>query len=377
MNENMALNLTPEAFFKRGYKFPFEGEKHDATIVEIPYRHDVWRCYATPALKEYFEVIKSIAQFEHVIVCVSPKVPNIDSIKRELKGVDSEVVVLPYDDAWARDNTPMFLVDYKGYLGACNFGFNAWGGTFNGLYSSWEDDNKFGERFFEKRLAINHLDYKSFILEGGSIHTNGKGTLITTEECLLSKGRNPTKTKEEIEETLKKTLNQKKVLWLPYGIYKDETTGHVDNIACFLDETHVLLAWTEDEEDPQYLRSYKDYEYLIEQTTADGKPIEVLKMPLPGPLYETEKEAEGIEKKEGSKDRYTNSRLAGSYVNFYMGKDFIILPKFNDKKDEEAYKILNDFYKGSKKIIQIYSREILLGGGNIHCITKQIPYGKE
>lgn len=352
--------------------FPFEGEKHKATIVQLPFRNDVWRNDAKPALNEFLNVIKAIAAFEHVIVCISSEVKGVDDIKNELKGLDVEFLSIPYDDSWSRDNSPIFLKN-KSKIIAIDFGFNSWGGTFNGLYSSWDNDNNFGRNFIEKNSGIERIDLKNFILEPGSIHTNGNKTLITTEECLLSKGRNPTLSKEEIEKVLKAYLNQKEVLWLPYGVYKDETTGHVDNIACFLDETHILLGWTENKNDPQYERSYADYEYLKNKKTFNGKHLEVIKMPFPGPLYETKGEALGIKQIKGSKTREENNRLAGSYVNFYIGKEFIILPQFNDPNDEVAYNILNNFYKGRKKIIKIYSREILLGGGNIHCITKQIP----
>lgn len=352
--------------------FPFEGEKHQATIVQLPFRNDVWRENAKPALLAFINVIKAIAFFEHVIVCVSDQVKGFDKVEEELKGLDVEFLSIPYDDSWARDNSPVFL-KRKDKIVAVDFGFNSWGGTYNGLYSSWENDNNFGKKFIVKNPNIERIPLKDFILEPGSIHTNGNKTLITTEECLLSKGRNPNLNKQEIEKILKSSLNQEKVLWLPYGVYNDETTGHVDNMACFLDETHILLGWMDNEYDPQYERSRIDYKYLSKQTTKDGKRIEIIKMPFPGPLYETKQEAHGIVQNKDSKPREANSRLAGSYVNFYMGKDFIILPQFHCPTDIKAYQILKDFYKNSKKIIRIYSREILLGGGNIHCITKQIP----
>lgn len=357
----------------RGFFMPFEGEAHRGTIVELPYRLDVWRDGAKPALKAYWAVIAAIAKFEPVFVVYDPNAFSSAAVDAFPKIPNAKLVPLPYDDSWARDNMPVFVTDGKGSLGAVDYGFNAWGGTYNGLYASWAKDNAVGQAFIEKELNIPYLMAKDFILEGGSIHTNGKGTLLVTGECLLSKGRNPNLTQPQIEDFLKLTLGQKKVIWLPFGVYQDETSGHVDNIACFLDETHVLLGWQENDRDTQFRRSTADLKVLQSETTWDGKPIEVIKMPMPGPLFVSKFEATGLEPADGSKPRETGDRLAASYVNFYMGKDFIVMPSFGLADDQRALHILNKFYQGKKKIISVPGREILLGGGNIHCITKQIP----
>ena len=222
-------------------------------------------------------------------------------------------------------------------------------------------------------LNIEFYSDKNFILEGGSIHTNGFKTLLTTEACLLSKGRNSNLSKIEIENHLKEMLNIDKVLWIPHGIYNDETNEHVDNMACFLDENTILLASSKDKEDIQYKWSMEAKKILENETTALGNKINVILVNVPNPyLRLTKDEALKIKPIDGAKPRLEGDRLAASYVNFYMGNDFIILPKFNVKEDQEAYDILNNFYKGSKKIYQIESRNILVSGGNIHCITMQI-----
>lgn len=355
------------------YYFPFEGDKHLATIVLLPYREDTWRNKALPALKEFLEVCKAISQFEKVYVIYSKHVDK--DFLQNFKLPNIELINIEYDDSWARDNTPIFLASKEKLLGL-DFGFNSWGGTYNGLYSSWEEDNKLSERIL-KFLNISREAHKDFILEGGSIHSNGKGVLLTTSCCLLSKGRNPKLNKEQIEEYLKKALRVKKILFVPNGIYNDETSGHVDNICCFLDSKTILLATCSDKNDPQYKLSLEDEEFLTKQTDLDGKPFRIIKVPVPKTMYLTEEEANEITNNNTAVKREGGRRLAGSYVNFYMGEKFIILPKFNCKEDEIAKKILEDFYQGSKKIIQIYSKEILLGGGNIHCITKQIPIESE
>ena len=173
-------------------------------------------------------------------------------------------------------------------------------------------------------------------------------------------------------------LGVQKVIWLPHGIVNDETNEHVDNMACFLDEKTVLLATTKDKNDQQYIWSMQAKEILEKETLVDGRKIEIILINVPSPYLKLSHEEyigisiDGIESCHPEGDR-----LAASYVNFYLGKDYIILPKFNVEEDKEAYEILNNFYKGTKKIYQIESRKILVGGGNLHCVTMQIPKGEK
>lgn len=356
----------------KGYVFPFEGEKHWASVVIVPYRKDTWRENALPAIEEYLNVVKAISSFERVIVIIDPRIDY--SIVRRFEMKNTHILRLKYDDAWARDTLPVFLKnEEEGRLVGVDFGFNSWGGEVDGLYMPYEDDNNLG-KYFLLEAMIHRYSRKDFILEGGSVHTDGEGTLITTEECLLSKGRNPSMTKEEIEENLKSSLNVEKVLFLPYGIYEDETNGHVDNICCFLKPGVVLLSWCSDPSDPQYERCVKDYEYLSSVTDSKGRELTIIKMPLPKTMYMSKEEASQLTLSDSAIKRLEGRRLAGSYVNFYMGEKFILLPQFNCEEDAVALELLKDFYQGEKEIIPIHSKEILLGGGNIHCITKQIPY---
>ncbi len=356
----------------KGYVFPFEGEKHWASVVLVPYRKDTWRENALPAIEEYLNVVKAISTYERVIVIIDPRIDY--AIVRRFEMKNTHILRLKYDDSWARDTLPVFLKnDSENRLVGVDFGFNSWGGDYDGLYTPYDDDNQLGKNFLLEAM-IHRYAKKDFILEGGSIHTDGEGTLITTEECLLSKGRNPSLTKEEIEVNLKSSLNVEKVLFLPYGIFEDETNGHVDNICCFLKPGVVLLAWCDDENDPQYERCIKDYEYLSSVTDSKGRSLTIIKMPLPKTMYMSKDEANQLTISSNAISRLEGRRLAGSYVNFYMGEKFIILPQFGCDEDSKAVEILKDFYKEEKDIIPVHSKEILLGGGNIHCITKQIPY---
>jgi len=167
------------------------------------------------------------------------------------------------------------------------------------------------------------------VLEGGSIHQDGDGTIYTTEECLLNPNRNPDLSKAEIEAALKQYLNIKKVIWLPYGIFNDETRGHIDNMCCVVKQGTVLLAWTDDQNDPQYERSLAALKVLETTTDAMGRKIKVIKLPIPTPMYTTREDTSDIVDKEHVKARLENTRLAGSYVNFYITNGAIILPIFN------------------------------------------------
>ncbi len=211
------------------------------------------------------------------------------------------------------------------------------------------------------------------MLEGGSIHADGQGTVIATEACLLSKGRNPELTKEQIEAKLQEYLGAEKIIWLPNGIYQDETNEHVDNVCAFIKPGEVVLAWTDDESDPQYALSAEDLKVLEQETDAKGRKFRVHKMPIPKkPVCITEKELAGYVFEEGEDTRETGERLAASYVNFYIGNQVVLVPQFGDEHDVLATDLLQKLFP-EREIVPIFAREIIIGGGNIHCITQQIP----
>lgn len=353
-----------------GYYMPFEGDKHLGTIVLLPYRKDTWRKDAIPALKEYKNVILAIAKYEKVYVGIHPRI--YEKVINQFENIDNVIPLkIKYNDAWARDTAPIFVRNNK-ELRAVDFRFNAYGGDVDGLYSNYKDDDALTKNI-AKYFNINRYDIEKFILEGGSIHVDGEKTCIVTEACLLSKGRNPTLDKLEIEEQLKIYLNVNKVIWLKHGIYNDETNEHVDNMCCFIKPGVVALAWTDDKDDIQYQYCMDAYKTLKNSVDAEGRKLQIIKIKLPKPIYTTLEDIKGITKgKNNAKPREVNERLAASYINYYQGDKFVIIPKFNVPEDEIALKQFKHIYK-DKDVIQIESREILLGGGNIHCITMQIP----
>lgn len=363
------LDSTPKA---DGFRMPGEFEPHRGCYMIWPERPDNWRLGAKPAQKVFTEVASIIGKYEQMTMIVSKAQY---SNARNMLPDYVRVVEMSNDDSWVRDCGATFVVNDKGKLRGVDWTFNAWGGLVDGLYFPWDSDDKIAQKMCELEAADRYrLD--DFILEGGSIHVDGEGTVMVTEECLLSEGRNSHMTKEEIGNTLCEYLNCEKVLWIPRGIYNDETNGHVDNMCNFVKPGEVLLAWTDDENDPQYERSMEALKYLESETDAKGRKIKVHKMYTPAPILITKEESEGVDAVDGTLPRQEGDRLAASYVNFYTGNGFIALPVFDDPNDKKAVELLQEVFP-DRKIETVYAREILLGGGNIHCITQQVPQGSK
>lgn len=353
-----------------GFHMPAEFEPHEGCFLIWPERPDSWAGGAYAARKAFIKVISAIARWEKVTVFASYN--QYENARASLPP-QVRVAEMSTDDAWARDVSPVIVKNEAGEIRGIDWGFNAWGGLYDGLYFPWDRDNHVARKACDL-LDIDCYDRRDFILEGGSIHADGEGTVMVTEECLLSPGRNPDLSREEIEQVLRDNLGAEKVLWLPYGIWGDETNGHVDNICAFTAPGEVVLAWTDDERDPQYERSLRDLTYLQSQRDAKGRPITVHKLPLPRPVYVTEAECAALEPMDGEPTRSPGERLAASYVNFYIANGGIILPAFGDPADEQAAEVLRRCFPG-REIVPIPARDILTGGGNIHCITSQVPKG--
>lgn len=357
-----------------GFEMPFEGSSHSGTIILLPFRKDTWRNNAIPALKNYKDIIFAISKFEPVFVGIHPSIYK-KVIGDYLNQNNIYPIKIKYNDAWARDTAPIFIKN-NDKMRVVDFRFNAWGGDVDGLYSNYKDDDLLTGKL-AKLFGVERYYLDDFVLEGGSIHVDGEKTCIVTKACLLSKGRNPNLTELEIEENLKTYLGVNKVIWLEHGIYEDETNEHVDNIACFIKPGVVALSWCDDKNDPQYEYSNSAYKTLKNSVDAMGRKLQVVKIKLPKPLYMSKEESKGIKNgKFNAKERTAGSRLAASYINFYQSDKFVILPAFGVSEDKLAKEKFKTLFP-EKEIIQIDSREILLGGGNIHCITMQIPYQEE
>jgi agmatine deiminase len=308
---------------------PAEWEPHGGTLMEYPV---FWKNGDLDAARaEYAAVARAIARFEPVYMLANPG-EEAASARSLLDGGDVRVAELPHDDAWARDNGPTFVFDEAGDLIAVNWQFNAWGEK----YPFWTLDNQVPRRFCDPR-DIPVLD-APLVLEGGSIHTNGAGALLTTAECLLNPNRNPGLTQGEIERHLKYFTGADTVLWLPYGVPQDETDGHVDNVCCFVRDDAVLLYWDGSR------RS------LANEAVLEKANLHVIHMPAPA----------GV------------NLPAASYVNFYIVNGAVAAPAFGVPGDRAARELLAGLFQ-DREILSLPSLEILRGGGNIHCVTQQIP----
>lgn len=374
----MLTNSTPR---QDGLRMPAEYEQHEGCIIVWPQRPGSWSFGADAACEAFTSVIKAIAASEKVYVACAKKSKHWQRASEMLSGLANvELMDIPTDDSWARDIGPTFVVR-DGVEGrevrGINWRFNAWGGDVDGLYPDYEQDDAFAAAFAEAK-GYTLYEAAPFVLEGGSIHVDGEGTAMVTASCLLSAGRNPELTQAQIEDKLKEYLNVDKVLWLPRGIYNDETNEHVDNVCAFIRPGEVVLAWTDNEDDPQYALSKASLDYLEHEADAKGRKIVVHKLPIPDvPVCITEDEVAGFDFVEGEDMREAGERLAASYVNFYFSNDSVVLPAFggeNAASDARAAAILAALCP-ERKIVQISARAILTGGGNIHCITQQIPKG--
>ncbi len=355
---------------KDGFRMPGEFEEHKQCWMIWPERTDNWRMGAKPAQKTFVQAAEAISEFETVTMAVSSRQY---SNAREKLPAHIRVIEISNNDAWMRDSGATFVKNDKtGEIRGVDWEFNAWGGLVDGLYFPWDQDDKVARKMCEIE-SIDTYRTNGFILEGGAIHVDGEGTCIVTEACLLHESRNPHMTKEEIENQLKEYLNLEKIIWLPEGIHLDETNEHVDNIVHYIAPGKVVLAWTEDKNDPQYNMSAKAHEVLSNATDAKGRKLEVFKLHIPAEILITAEEADGVDSVDGALPRQEGDRQAASYANFYIANGAVILPVFNDEKfDKLAVETLQKALP-DRKIVPIYAREIILGGGNIHCITQQQP----
>ena len=246
------------------------------------------------------------------------------------------------NDAWCRDVGASFLLNGKGQLAGVDWRFNAWGGLQKGLYFPWDHDDAVAGKVLEIERAAR---YRSpLTTEGGA----------------------------EVERLLKDYLGASHVLWLGEGVPGDETGGHIDNLACFIRPGVVLLTWTDDADEPLYTVCRDAQARLDAARDAQGRAITIEKIPMPTPMFFTAEEEAGIDAGTSGMVRRAGERLAASYVNFYITNRAIIAPCFGVPTDEPARNILQKNFP-NREIVMIPAREILLGGGNIHCITQQQP----
>jgi len=363
MQASAPLKTLPAA---DGFHMPAEYEPHAGCWLLWPERPDIWRDRALPAQQAFAVLAAAIARFEPVRVGVSPR--QLEFARAALLP-HIRVVRMPSNDAWMRDVGPTFVVNAAGHRRGVDWRFNAWGG----LYADWARDDAVARRVLEVEHCARYR--APLVNEGGAIHTDGEGTLLVTEQCLLNPNRNPRLDAPRIEALLRAYLGIERVIWLGAGVTSDETGGHIDNLACFVRPGEICLAWTDQRRDPMYRVVRDALERLNASRDARGRRLRVHKLPLPGPLYMTAAEAGGIARRTGTRRVRAGHRLAGSYVNFYLANGGVIAPLLDARTDAQALRILRRLFPG-RRVIGIPAREMLLGGGNIHCLTQQVPAGR-
>jgi len=366
-SKSIILDSTPIA---DGFYMPAEFEPIDKVWMVWPHWADNWRDNAVPAKAAYRAVALAIEPFCAVAVLVNP----IDYQEcRDSLPENIEVIAMLSDDAWARDIVPTFLINHNRELRACDWVFNAWGGNYDGLYAPWDNDDKLAARLCDY-LDIKRYRTDNFVMEGGAFHVDGEGTVLTTRMCLLSPGRNPHLNESQIEDTLKAYLNAQKVLWLDDGIDPDETTGHIDDIACFARPGEVVCLFTDDPTHPFFAATQKAYQQLSHMTDAKGRRLKVHKLCCTKEAVILPKNY-NIAPSEDAKARQSGDLCIASYANFLICNNAVIVPQYEDSNDSLALAQLENIFP-HHQIIGVQTREIVYGGGNIHCITQQQPAGQ-
>ena len=362
------IDSTPAA---DGFRMPAEFELQKQVWMLWPHRPDNWRDGAKPAQAAYAEVAKAIARFEPVVIAAKPE--DYAAAHYRLSQIDNITVVeMESDDSWVRDCGPTFVINDAGEVRAVHWHFNAWGGLTDGLYFPWDKDALVGLKIADL-AGVDHYRPESFILEGGSIHVDGEGTVMTTEMCLLSEGRNPELSRKEIEQNLCDYLGATKVLWLKDGIDPEETNGHVDDVACFVAPGEVACIWTEDTSNPFHEACQAAYRILSEATDARGRRLKVHKLCMPAkPTHMTAEEVATIDLVEGTIPRTTEDPCIASYMNFLIVNGAVIVPQYDDENDRLALDQIAEMFP-DREVVGVRTREVVYGGGNIHCITQQQP----
>lgn len=334
-----------------GCRTPAEWEPHAATWLAWPHKEESWPGKFAPIPDIWVRMIAELVEGETVRLLVNDEDMEADARNRlAAANVPTERVLfhhIPTNDTWIRDYGPMFVVR-DGKLALNNWHYNAWGGK----YPPWDDDDRVKERIAQRFGYPLHET--GIILEGGSVDVNGCGTLLTTEACLLNPNRNPQLSKSEIEEILKDYLGVTRILWLGDGIVGDDTDGHIDDLARFVNETTVVTVLEDDPSDENYEPLQENLRRLRGMTDQDGKALNILTLPMPEPIY------------------CDGQRLPASYANFYVANECVLLPVFGQPSDERAIEILRDCFP-TRRIAPIDAVDLVWGLGACHCVTQQEP----
>ena len=390
---------TPKA---DGFYMPAEFAPQKRVWMGWPHRTDTWAHGAKPAQQQYAGIARAIAEFTPVVMCVNEAdYANCKAVFEEDENVT--VLEMTTDDAWFRDTGATFVINGKGELRANNWHFNAYGGLIDGLYFPWREDDEIAQKMAEFAGARTYRP-DDMILEGGSITVDGEGTVVVTDQCLLSPGRTCSavladeededtiwpkyarkfepwseELREYMTEHLKEYLGVEKVIWVKEGIDPSETNGHIDDVATFIAPGVMACIWSDDPEYPFYRQCHEAYETLSNATDAKGRKIKVYKLPMPvKPVYMDQASCASIDIDETAEPRVPDEPLIASYMNYLVTNKGVITPQYGDVNDQLAIDTLQKIYdetwgEGVYKVVGAQSEQVVYGGGNIHCITQQEP----
>jgi agmatine deiminase len=365
--------LAPEGFLNEltktprqlGYRMPAEWEPHEATWLAWPHNPEDWpgKFASIPWL--YVEIVRLLAACErvHMIVENAAMEKRVASMLKRA-GADLDQVSFhrwPTDRGWTRDSGPIFVRNAKGQVAITNWRFNAWA-----KYDDWHLDDKLPGRV-TKLLGCPHWQPAAqnqngmkhpVVLEGGSIDVNGKGVLLTTEECMLSEvqQRNPGLSRAQLERVFQDFLGIDQVIWLGRGIAGDDTHGHVDDIARFARPDTIVAAIEPDTSDPNHAPLAENLAQLKAARTAGGKQFTIVELPMPRPVV------------------FRGQRLPASYANFYVANGVVLAPTFHDPSDRVALNLLAEVFP-DREVIGVHSMDLIWGLGALHCMTQQQPAG--
>ncbi len=329
----------------RGFRMPAEWAAHERCWMAWPCRAELWGGSLEDARRAYADVARAIAAFEPVTMIARPS----DAAAAAAQcGPAVAVMPAPLDDSWMRDFGPTFVVNGEGQVAGISWRFNAWGEK----YSGFLDDAALAGLLLD-RLGLPRFD-APFVLEGGAIHSDGEGTVLTTESVLLNANRRMADSRAAAEALLRDWLGAEKVIWLPAGLAEDETDGHIDNVACFAAPGSVLALSAADASDVNHAALAENLALLASERDARGRPLDVV------PIRQTTRRDEA------------GRPLAESYINFYIANGGIVMPSFGTAEDDAAAAVVRRAFPG-RRVVQVDARAIVRGGGGIHCITQQQP----
>jgi agmatine deiminase len=341
-----------------GYRMPAEWEPHAATWLAWPHEKTDWPGKFGPIPWVYADIVRHLSEVERVRILVeNPQMER--AARRILKSAGAYLSAVdffhvPTNRGWIRDFGPIFVRNAKGETVATNWHFNAWA-----KYDDWKKDDAANEKLARKlqwNIWSPIRQARRVVLEGGSIDVNGLGSMLTTEECLLSsiQARNRGVTREELATIFHDYLGVTNLLWLRNGIAGDDTHGHVDDLARFVNPTTVVTVVEDDPTETNFKALQENLALLREMKDQDGHPIHVETLPMPDPVY------------------FDEQRLPASYANFYIANQLVLVPTFNDPHDAAALTKLSTLFPG-RKVVGIACLDLVLGLGTLHCMTQQEP----